>query len=266
MSVPLGFIPRYEVAAPPVSPRPFGLLSTVAAGAGGLPVSPPDTGAFERGVGYWSTACDLTTGSLSGYCPDGEKEITPYGPVHVEAEPVIVTSGVVCNSPAFDAETEALAQLGRGEAYRVEVHFWERQTARPDLVDLGAQPGPECALGVLEAHAAHHYAGSPVLHVPVRYMPVLMAARLVVRDGDRLVTPWGTRVVVGAGYPGEPDDAEVQLLITGEVGVWRTEPVVTGDFDIRSNERTAIAERLYVMTGDCLAASVTVPACPGGVQ
>ncbi|MGO1832801.1 MAG: hypothetical protein ACTH0M_11555, partial [Brevibacterium yomogidense] len=100
----------------------------------------------------------------------------------------------------------------------------------------------------------------------VRYMPVLMAARLVVRDGDQLVTPWGTRVVVGAGYPGEPVDAELRLLVTGEVGVWRTEPVVTGDFDVRSNERTAIAERLYVLTADCLAAAVTVPACPGGVQ
>lgn len=260
MSTPVGFIPRFEVSAPPVAPRPFGLLSVAAEGA-----TPEASGVFERGVTYWSTACDLTTGSLDGWCPSGEKDVDPYAPVRVEGSPFVITSGVFCYAPTFDAESAARAQLGRGEQYRAEAIFWEQQATRLDVVELGKQPEAACALGVLEAHAAGHYGGSPVLHVPVRYMPVLVAARLVERDGDRMVTPWGTRVVVGAGYPGAPDDAELTLLITGELGMWRSDVVTNADFDVRTNERLAIAERLYVLTADCLAASVTVPACPGGV-
>lgn len=261
MSTPVGFIPRFEVAAPPVTPRPFGLLSLAAEGA-----TPGDPGVFERGVTYWSTACDLTTGSLEGWCPSGEKEMEPYSPVRVDGAPFIVTSGVFCYAPTFDAEDAARAQLARGEQYRTENHFWFQQTTRPDLVDLGGQPSAACALGVLEAHAAGHYGGAPVLHVPVRLMPTLVAEQLVVRSGDLMLTPWGTRVVVGAGYPGGPDAVEVDLLITGEVGLWRTEVIANADFDPRTNQRLAIAERLYVLTADCLAASVTVPACPGGSQ
>lgn len=259
MSTPVGYVPRFEVSAPPVAARPFGLFSVAAEGA-----TLEDSGVFERGAAYWSTACDLTTGSLDGWCPSGEKEMEPFAPVRVEGSPFVITSGVFCYAPTFDAETAARAQLARGEQYRAENIFWEQQTTRLDLAELGQQSTAACALGVLEAHAARHYGGSPVLHVPVRYMPVLVAARLVQRDGDRMVTPWGTRVVVGAGYPGGSDATELTLLITGELGMWRSDVIANADFDVRTNERMAIAERLYVLTADCLAASVTVPACPGG--
>lgn len=254
-----GFTPRYEVAAPTAAPRPFGLLSLAVQAAGGAPAT-----AYKNGVRYWSEMCDLNTGSLEGFCPDGEKEITPYAPVPVEGAPFLVTSGVVCVAPNFAAGDRATAHLGRGEQHRAETIFWEQQTIRPDLVDLGAAPTPDCALGKLEAHAAKNYAGAPVLHVPTRYLPVLVAHQQVTRAGDRLETVWGTRVVVGSGYPGDPDDETLTLLLTGEVGIWRTTPVATEDFDTRTNERSAVAERLYVLTADCLAAAITVPACPGG--
>lgn len=255
-----GFTPRYEVVAPTATPRPFGLLSLAVEAPGGA----PDL-AYRQGVRYWSEMCDLDTQSLEGYCPDGTKDITPYKPVPVEGAPFLITSGVVCTAPGFDARERAIAHLSRGEQYRAEDVFWQAQLDRDDRVNLGESASPDCALGKLEAHAANTYAGSPVLHVPVRYLPVLAKQNLLVRSGSRLETPWGTRIVAGSGYPAATTAETITLLLTGEVGIWRTEVIANDDFDTQTNERSAIAERLYVMTADCLAATITVPVCSGGI-
>lgn len=252
---------RYPVAPPPATPRPFGLLSVAVDGEGSPAAGPAP---WERGVDYYSPNCDAATGSLEGFCPapdETEKELTPFDPVRVEGVPFTVTSGTICLAPTFDAEGEAEAQLERGEGFRVEDQFFAAQLSRPDLVDLGAAPDVACALGALEAHAAVHYGARPVLHVPVILMPLLFRDQLVRVEGERIVTGWGTPVAVGAGYP---QDDPATLLITGVVTMWRTEVFVNSDFNVRKNERLAIAERTYALAADCLAATVTVPGCPGG--
>ena len=251
---------RYPVAPPSAVPRPFGLLSVAVEGEGSPAAGPAP---WERGVDYYSPLCNRATGSLEGWCPepDFEKELVPFDPVRVEGAPFTVTSGSICTAPSFDAEVEAEVQLARGEAYRVEELFFAGQLTRPELADLGAASDIACALGALEAYAASHYGARPVLHAPVVLLPLLFRDRLVERDGERIVTGWGTPVAVGAGYP-QSDPAT--LLITGQVTAWRTEPFTNSDFNVRKNERLAIAERTYVLTADCLAAAITVPGCPGG--
>lgn len=259
MSTPLPPQLRFPVEAPPAQPRPYGLLSVAVEGAG----SPAgDPAPWERGVDYYSPLCQMDTGSLEGWCPTTDKDITPYDPVRVEGAPFTVTSGSFCTAPGFDAEQAALDQLRRGENFRAERIFWDEQMSRADLVDL--QDGPmACMVGALEAHAAEHYGANPVMHVPMILLPHMFEMRLLVADGNRLVTPWGTPVAAGAGYP-NPDLTEegfAQILMTGQVTYWRTQPIVNSDFNPRNNQSTAVAERTYVITADCLAVTATVEVC-----
>lgn len=271
MSTPiLGTDVRFTVAPPAAQPRPFGLLSVAGRGQA------PPAGSFERGIDYWSPNCNNTTGSLDGYCPTaGEKEFTPFAPVKVSGLPRPVYSGGVCVQPGFDAEAEAVAQLDRGEQYRLESVFWADQLARADLVELSTPEAGDtllaCALGALEEWAAGHYAGRPVLHVPLRLIPIMSQLRLLERTADGLETPWGTPVSAGAGY-GDPaattPPAELSVLITGQVTLWQSDVIANRDFEPRTNEHIGLAERVYVVTADCLAAAIKVPICtaptPGG--
>lgn len=266
LSTPIpGFDVRYPVSPPPAESRPFGLLSTAVDGAGS-PASVDNPGPWERGVDYFSSLCNLNSGSLEGWCPLDEpsKEITPFAPVRVEGVPFTVHSGATCGLATFDARGEATAQLERGEQFRVERVFWDQQSMRPDQVDLGTAVDHACGIGALEAYAAEHYGARPVLHVPVSLLPLLTRDYLVrPPEGDRLFTWWGTPVVVGAGYPQE---SPAQIMITGTVSVWRTAVVVEDFFDPRSNQQMALAERTYVLTADCLSAVITVPGCSEGGQ
>jgi len=263
---------RFTVAPPAAQPRPFGLPSQAAEGA------PPPAGTFERGVEYWSPNCNLETGSLDGFCPveGSDKEFTPFRPVRVTGAPRTVHSGTVCTQPGFDSRQEALAQLSRGDQYRLEQVFWRDQLAREDLHTVPTPPDGDtqlaCALGLLESWAAGHYAGRPVLHVPVRLVPEMTRQHMLVRTATGLETTWGTPVVAGAGYSDpavDPVPTTTPVLITGQVTLWRSNPFANSDVDHATNEHLGIAERTFVATADCLAAVVNLPTCaptppPGG--
>lgn len=269
MSTPIpGTGVRIPVSPPPAAPRPFGLFSHAVEGAGSpSPVDAP--GDWERGVWYWSNNCNLTTGSLDGWCPadDPTKPIEPYAPVRVDGDPFTVHSGQFCVLPTFDAEAEARAQLARGEQYRVEDVFFNQQVARRDLIRLGQYPNLTCVIGELERIAARGYGARPVLHVPVSVMPQMMSEYLITEWSDnreQLFTRWGTPVVVGAGYP---QINPAPILMTGVVSMWRTEVIANEHFDPPTNQKMAIAERTYVVTADCFAALATVStSCSGGAE
>lgn len=251
-------VPRYPVAAPAGVARPFGLLSVAAEGAGSSGAGPAP---WERGVSYHSSSCNLLTGTVDGVChiPDDTiVDISAFQPVYVEGAPFTVTSGLVCVAPSFDAEAEALAQLTRGEAYQVERRFYTDTTSSDLYVPLGRSGSVDCALGLLEEYAAIHYAGQPIIHAPLQLVGVLFRDGKVIRDGDRITTQWGTPVALGAGYQ---SDGLPTLLVTGQVTAWKSDPFVNTDFSTKTNERSAIAERTYAITSDCLAAGVVVDAC-----
>lgn len=263
MTTPVDYVVRHQVVAPPATPRLYGLLTVAVEGEGSGADAPAP---WERGVEYYSPLCDMETGSLEGWCPTGDKVVTPWQPVRVEGVPITVTSGSVCVAPTFDAELAALEQLERGEGYRVEQEWWDHTVTQAPMVAPGPMP-LECAIGRLEGAAAQVYGGQPVLHVPRHLIPQLFRLGLAQQapGGTQLATPWGTPIAAGAGYALDQVDAEDSLiLLTGQVTVWRTVPIVNGHFEARSNERMAIAERTYVITADCLALSAAVPNCPGG--
>ncbi|WP_062214593.1 hypothetical protein [Streptomyces sp. NBRC 109706] len=273
MTTPVDYMVRHQVAAPPAAPRLYGLLSvaveaeesgTVAEEGEGSGADAPAP--WERGVEYYSPLCNMETGSLEGWCPTGDRVLSPFRPVRVEGAPVTVTSGSVCVAPTFDAEQAAREQLERGEEYRIEQEWWDRAIAQAPMVAPGPMP-LDCAIGRLEGMATRVYGGQPVLHVPRQLLPQLFRHNLAQRttDGAQLETPWGTPIAAGAGYALDTVDAEDTLvLLTGQVTVWRTSPIATGHFEARSNERIGEADRIYVVTADCLALSAAVPNCPGG--
>lgn len=101
------------------------------------------------------------------------------------------------------------------------------------------------------------YGNVGYLHAPARFAAYAMESSLIVQDGAKLTTRMGSVWVFGGGYP---DDDTV--YISGQVTVWRSTDVFVPDtsraIDLAANQRYALAERPYVVTYECAAASATV--------
>lgn len=269
-TTPMTDRPRYPVNPPLYTPyRRYGLLACA-------PIVPGEDGArWEQGVEYWSDSCDLTTGYVDGWCaPEGEewdKEIHSFDPTRVIGDPFTVTSGLACNSPVFPAADRARELLARGEDLQAEAQFWRQQMARDDLTDLGTDGAVlalDDAIAVIEAEAARRYAGQLFIHVPVHAISRLLYYRLADTSGPCLRTAYGSAVIAGAGYTDRPGpDSEdppangFWILATGQVQIRRSDVFTQPVFDPKKNRMAAIAERTYVITGDCFAAAVKSSPC-----
>ncbi|BDT39523.1 hypothetical protein [Streptomyces yaizuensis] len=273
MTTPAPYVPRHQVPPPVVAPRRYTLI-------GAIPEVPGDPeGRWERGIEYWSEACNLKTGYVDGWCPpigedgqptDWDKPIEPFEPVRVEAAPFTIVSGIDCRTPVFPSETKAIEALTRGEDLQVERRFWDQQITRPDLVELkaGETVGLDDAVALLEAVASQRYAGLIYLHVPVQALTYMRELEIAERDGPVWRTPYGSVVIPGSGYvdqrgPGDrpPPAAGWWVLATGQPILRRTPVFAHEAFDPSTNRRGAIAERTYVISADCIALAVQVDPC-----
>lgn len=260
-------IPRFQVAAPAVTPLKYTLLGAAADVEEITGVASPP-GAWERGVEYYSTRCNRTTGFIEGWCPDGgiQKDITPYAPVRVEAPPFTVYTGSECQSPVFPASDESADQLERSEDLQVERLFWLKVQARPDLIDGGTASLID-AFSWLEEQAAIRYAGQAWIHVSPRGLNHLAREDLVANpgaDAGQLRTAWGSRLVPASGYAAAADapaTGPITFLATGEVTYRRSDPFTHEYFDPKLNEKGAVTERTYVIASDCLALKVQATPC-----
>ncbi|MFC1418728.1 hypothetical protein [Streptacidiphilus cavernicola] len=265
--------PRYQVPPPPLVARRYTLLSAAQ-------IVPGEDGSlWEQGVEYWTTACDMATGFVDGWCApkdesgeptEWDKDIRSFDPQVVTGDPFTVNSGIACQSPVFNAVQAAEALLEQSEFLQVEQQFWLQQMARADLLDLGDGGvfGLDDALGVLEAEAAVRYAGQLFIHVPVHALAMLLRLRLAERAGTQFTTPSGSVLVPGAGYkdalgPGgeRPPSTGYWVLATGQVQIRRSPVFTNSAFDVKKNRQGAIAERTYVITADCFAAAIRVDPC-----
>ena len=267
------FRPRYQVVPPPPTVRRHTLLSAAQ-------IVPGEDGSlWEQGVEYWTTACDLETGYVDGWCAPADEDGTPgewdkdirsYSPVRVGADPFTIYSGIACSSPVFNAVQAAERILAQGEDCQVEQRFWHQQMSRQDLLDLGEGGlyGLDDAFELIEAEAATRYAGQLYLHVPIYALSRLLLLRLVDRVGPSFQTPYGSIVVPGCGYKDakgpkgeDPPTTGFWMLATGQVQVRRSEVFTNSAFDAKKNRQGAIAERTYVIIADCFAAAIKVDPC-----
>lgn len=134
------------------------------------------------------------------------------------------------------------------------------------VVPTGAALNVVNALGVLEQQLATCLNGTGVIHVPQALAPDM--ALLVQRQGNRLVTPNGNVVSIGAGYPGTspagaaPAAGTAWMYATGPVFAYRGEASMrmldgAAPLDRSLNTVKAVVERTYVLGyGCCLAAQL----------
>lgn len=265
MSTPPPYRPRYQVAPPPPTVRRYTLLS-----AAQVLDEPGDL--WQEGVEYTTDSCNTKTGYVDGWCPDGDfdKDVDSYAPALVTADPFTITSGIVCQSPVFAALDKSRTVLALGEDIQVEQRFWAQQMARPDLRVLTKDKpmALDDAIGLIEQDAALRYAGQLYLHIPVKGLDWMRRQYIAAASSALWRTNYGSLVVPGSGYAdgtgpgGTPaPDGTWWVLATGQVQVRRSEVFAHEAFDYKVNKRGGMAERTYVITGDCYAAAALVAPC-----
>jgi hypothetical protein len=289
---------RLIVEPPVFTPSPYGLLTAVQPRPGTDPhwqmgVTWED---ICGGAGATLDACDTSAPAITGVGMIPAKAPTT-GRTLWGATPFTVFVEVDCSPVDFyenQAQTMKMA-LDRYESYQVERTFWTglapeinntggvangvlphlAYTGTPIVetslgrsitlqqsatIVTGAALNATDALGVLEGALANCLNGTGVIHVPQALAPTL--ALLTQRQGNKLISPNGNIIAIGAGYPGTSPAGATPALgtswmyATGPIFMYRSEPKMrlmeNGASLVRStNLVKAIIERTYVLGYDC---------------
>ena len=250
--------PPAYIQAPPVVPHRFGLF-TVASVVDAI-------GVREQSGVEWEPAGAGPATVAPVPCPSIPSGLDGTGVALAAATPFVVYAGVRCDTSAGHTYQELLARaqtrLSLGEQAACERALWSGEggnrprLAAPTTVVLasGAAVPLAAGVGLLEEYLVDTYAGIGALHAPRRVAPAAAAARLVDRDGARLVTTVGTPVVFGR-YPATgPDGAApptgaAWLYATGQVLVRRGDVQVSDEaagFAPATGRPLAVAQRVYL--------------------
>lgn len=247
-----------DVIEPPM-PRPlrYGLFAAVGAL---LPLTDHQAGG---GLIYEPNVCGVAH-SWPMDCPDDSPEESPAEkvfdevPLFVEAEPFVVYGSSTCGSAGTSAgksERRARQNLENGEQFEVESAM-AAVLASQDVI-LPASADIVEAVSALEQwlYGTAAYGRIGFIHASPDVAAAAASEHLWDRNGNQYVTPYGTIWSVGGGYP------EGTIFISGEARVWRSEievpdPIQT--LDRTTNQWFTIAERVYAVGIDCLAASTTL--------
>lgn len=256
----MSIVPAPYVDPPePRGPR-YGLLT---AANGPLPLPPHGEGG---GIKYEPVSC--------GRARRWDADCEPLGSVlaktfdsadpTIEGEPVTVYATYTCGSAGKTPKTvrdKVLRRLANGEQTEVEEHLGQVLTAAATPVAAPVPTDAASVVGALEqwlygaGTGQQRYGNVGFLHLPPRFAGQLTTDMVISKVGNVWVTPMGTVVVFGGGYP---DDGKV--FITGNVTVWRGDvfvPDMVQTFDRESNQWMALAEREYAVGYDCHAAVAT---------
>jgi len=257
------------IAPPQVVPAPeprglrYGLLTaangpldlSVHGQAGGIVYEPVSCG-FARS---YATLCHTDARIANKTFDPNETPIT--------RESFVVYSSLACGSAgktSTELEAKVRRRLANGEQSVVEAGMATILAAGATPV---IAPGTTLAdvVGELEqwlygtdatAPADAQYGNVGYIHASPRIAAHAMNAALIVSDGSLLRTRMGTIWVFGGGYP---DDGTI--YISGNVTVWRAPEVFVSPpqqiLNKNTNQYHMIAEREYVVSYDCVAASAT---------
>lgn len=245
-----------RVEAPMPLPLRYGLFTAVGA------LLPLEGNVRGAGVTYYPETCGVAH-DWSIDCPDEspgpEDKVFDEEPDPTEALPFLVYGSATCGSAGNDAasmEDKARRNLENGEQTQVEQELAVLLTA--GSAGLGAAGSTVDAVSQLEQwlYATMDYGRTGFIHTSPGMAAWLQfnGAGLMVRDGNRWRTPYGSIWSIGSGYPADT------IWISGEVHVWRADvavPPVTQIFDRIANQWYALAEREYAVAYDCYANSIT---------
>lgn len=266
--------PPQLVQGVPRSPLPAGLFSLLAPRAG-------SGDRWENGVIWETLTCQPAGGRGADDCdPEADiiglpKELDPMDAEDGAATPFAVYGHHTCTPIGNTQErASALAEqhlLNREEA-RVEQALWTGDLGNvPNFAgangyaaidNVGTYSNVWRAVARLEQEIAERYGSKGVLHMS-REVATIAAKEGDLRfSGGRILTPLETPVVAGAGYSSD------KIVATPPLFGYRSE-IITGSnrpydlLDIRQNNLTALAERMYLLGFDpCGAASVSLSITP----
>lgn len=258
----MALIPGLVVTPPEPLRTRYGLF-TAASGPLDLPAHGEGGGVryvpYTCGSGYaYGVTCyeDPADAPEKPHDPDNDE---------VDTGVFLALSTLNCGAPGYTLEesrTKVLRRLETAEQAIVEDAFWTGLDLEGNslgilnldgqAVDIptGYDPGLITdVVGALEryAYTTNGYGYSAYIHAPVEVAAFGHEAGLVLKDGNRLVTPMGSVWSFGA-YPAG------SVIVTGQTTVWRAPEVQVHDaFDRISNERLLVAERAYAVGFDCFA-------------
>lgn len=114
-------------------------------------------------------------------------------------------------------------------------------------------------LAMMENALGDQYAGIGTIHMSPLMATLLLHDGLLESQGGRFYTQLGTKVVVGTGY------SSTVLYGTGDVQIFRGPRVLVPGPDTTNNVQRVLAERAYIVVGDCVSLRMTgipMPAAP----
>jgi hypothetical protein len=169
-----------------------------------------------------------------------------------------------CSSIGYtltELQAKVSRRLDTSEQSTVEQAFWTGLDFEGNALDIlnlassaediGGSYNPDLitdVIGALEryAYTTNGYGYQAYIHAPVEVAAFGHESGLVLRDGNRLVTPMGSVWSFGA-YPGG------SIVITGQTTVWRGQVQSYDAFEPTTNQRLLVAERAYSVSYDCFA-------------
>src|SRR6187549_202534 len=257
----MALVPGIDVVAPEPLRSRYGLF-TAASGPLDLPA---------HGEGGGVRYVPVTCGAAYAYgvqCYDTENP-APEKPHDTDNEEVVtgvfsVLSTLNCSAVGYTLDeyrTKVQRRLETAEQAAVEGAFWtgldfegnslgiRSLSGEAENIPAGYDPGLITdVVGALEryAYTTNGYGYSAYIHAPVEVAAFGHESGLVLKDGNRLVTPMGSIWSFGA-YPAG------SVIITGQTNVWRAQVQTYGAFDRVTNERLLVAERAYAVSFDCFA-------------
>ena len=285
--------PPLSVEAPPVDAQTPSGLFTAARLLQGADL-PGDGNRWENGVQYQVQTCADVSG-WTPVCPPTvpvDKTFDLRFPT-ITGEPFVAFLGIDCPLVGYDlTEFETAVRNGflANEARLVEEAFWTGKFGnKPSLAGTIPEPS-DCVnltpgdtnyaggnamtivggVSALEDYLGANYGGVGVIHSPRGVAPYAARDMQIERSGTRLTTTLGTRWAFGGGYTVNtgPDGVqapagEAWLYATGAVTIYRGDVFINPDqlraaFDTRTNQVEILAERVYVITRECVCAAVRV--------
>lgn len=266
-------MPVVTVPAPPRTPVPFGLFSTVTfrpAGARWQAGARFDTAgcpATLRGIGHGDYCADpATVTGLANRLADGN---TPGG--DGSGTPFTVQAEHQCSPVAGEHRRLAEERLLAGEERAVEHAFatgilgnTPNLTQNPEALTMAPVPF-DLAVGLLEEWISDVYGSQGVIHAP--RLAVSANPLSVKVSGQTVRTTLGTPIAAGAGYPGTGPDgaAGVWLYVTPTLTGYRSEPDFMETFDRAVNDMVVYASRDYLLLHDDCGIAAAQVALPDGM-
>lgn len=255
-------IPGLAVPAPQPLRRRYGLFD---AASGPLDLAPHGEGG---GVTYVPDTCgEAYAYGITCYNADNPAPAKPLDPDAEQVETGVfgVLSTINCSAVGYTLEeyrAKVRRRLEGAEQAAVERSLWTGQDfegndlgirsldGEAENIASGYDPGLITdVIGALEryAYTTQGYGYQAYIHAPVEVSAFGHEAGLILKDGNRLVTPMGSIWSFGAYPSGE-------VIITGQTTVWRAPEIQVYDsFENASNLRLMLAERAYAVSFDCFA-------------